>query len=206
LPAPYAVDINLHAIRIREDKERWRGSIGTVSLGAGQTRGNTIITSFTTGIGENYVEVYYSGEYKGQSLYCDTDSTVSETITATYVSGDMNNATHHMYCDIDLIPRTPTASGGCSLGNPIDKWYNIYAVNLKYDNDLSDKRVKNSIETLPIEYENFYNLIRPVRYKYNNGTSNRYHTGFIAQELVHSIEEVGLSTQDFAGVVLDSPG
>ena len=48
--------------------------------------------------------------------------------------------------------------------------------------------------------------MEPTRYKYNDGTSNRYHTGFIAQQLVESLEESGLATQDFAGVMLNHPG
>jgi hypothetical protein len=51
-----------------------------------------------------------------------------------------------------------------------------------YDgNGTSDIRYKHSIETLPSAYDSFFNLMEPVRYKYNDGTSDRYHTGFIAQ-------------------------
>jgi hypothetical protein len=56
---------------------------------------------------------------------------------------------------------------------------------LRYREDVSqdtssDARIKNNIENLPDQYEKFFNLMSPVRYKYNNGTSGRYHTGFIA--------------------------
>jgi hypothetical protein len=44
--------------------------------------------------------------------------------------------------------------------------------------------------------------MEPVRYKYNQGTSNRYHTGFIAQRVISSLEAAQLTTQDFAGVFL----
>ena len=73
------------------------------------------------------------------------------------------------------------------------------------DNDLSDMRIKNSISDYTQEYEIFFDNIKPKRYKYNNGTSDRYHTGFIAQEVVEAIENSGLTTQDFAGVMLSSP-
>jgi hypothetical protein len=43
----------------------------------------------------------------------------------------------------------------------------------------------------------FNNLI-PRSYKYNNGTSNRIHTGFIAQEVEQAIITAGLTTQDLA--------
>ena len=48
----------------------------------------------------------------------------------------------------------------------------------------SDRDSKNSIKPFDI-YESatfIYSLI-PSQYKYNNGTSNRYHHGFIAQEV-----------------------
>lgn len=69
----------------------------------------------------------------------------------------------------------------------------------------SDFRLKNSIELLPEQYEKFFDNLRPSRYKYNNGTSNRYHTGYIAQDVVMALEEAGLDTQQFAGVVLSQP-
>ena len=73
-------------------------------------------------------------------------------------------------------------------------------------NDSSDARIKNSIETLPLQYDVFFDNMKPCRYKYNAGESNRYHTGYIAQELVQALEDAGLTTQDFAGVMLEEPG
>lgn len=69
----------------------------------------------------------------------------------------------------------------------------------------SDTRVKNSIGNYTDEYEVLFDNIKPRRYKYNDGTSNRYHTGFIAQEVVEAIDNAGLTTQDFAGVMLTNP-
>jgi hypothetical protein len=47
----------------------------------------------------------------------------------------------------------------------------------------------------------FIKAIRPVGFKYNNGTSNRIHTGFIAQDVLQALNEAGIVTQDFAGFV-----
>jgi hypothetical protein len=41
-------------------------------------------------------------------------------------------------------------------------------------------RMKNSIEQLSNQYEAFFDFMEPTRYKYNDGTSGRYHVGFIA--------------------------
>ena len=43
--------------------------------------------------------------------------------------------------------------------------------------------------------------LKPVSYKFINGTSNRTHRGLIAQEVESLIEEIGLDTKDFAGLI-----
>lgn len=65
----------------------------------------------------------------------------------------------------------------------------------------SDERKKNSIEELPEAYEAMLDKLTPVRYKYNDGTSGRYHAGFRAQEVKEALEAAGLTTQDFGGFV-----
>ena len=50
----------------------------------------------------------------------------------------------------------------------------------------------------------FDNLL-PIKYKYNEGTSGRYHTGFIAQEVNAALDKAKLSTQDFAGLTIQNP-
>ena len=112
----------------------------------------------------------------------------------------------------DLIPTSNGkfnigTTGNENTGERNKKWNNIYLTGVCYEDDKSsDIRVKNSISTLPIEYEIFFDKMEPTRYKYNEGTSNRYHTGFIAQQLVTALEESNLTAQDFAGVMLLAPG
>lgn len=65
----------------------------------------------------------------------------------------------------------------------------------------SDKNVKNNISYEMEKYENFYQLIKPVYYKLNEGTSDRYHIGYIYQDIESALLESGLTSQDFAGVV-----
>jgi hypothetical protein len=47
----------------------------------------------------------------------------------------------------------------------------------------SDQNYKHDIEKLDDRYLRFFDDIIPRRFKYNNGTSGRYHVGFIAQEI-----------------------
>lgn len=83
-------------------------------------------------------------------------------------------------------------------------WLDI--IDAAESNLTSDERIKNNIESLDDRYECFFDLLSSKRYKYNFGTSNRYHTGFIAQEVVDALEKSGLNTLDFAAVMLDNPG
>jgi hypothetical protein len=47
----------------------------------------------------------------------------------------------------------------------------------------SDENLKHDILKLPPKYELFFDNLSPVIYKYNNGSSNRFHSGFIAQSV-----------------------
>lgn len=65
----------------------------------------------------------------------------------------------------------------------------------------SDKNLKNSINYDFQKYENFYNLLQPAYYKFNSGTSNRFHIGFIYQDVETALLRSGITSQDFAGLV-----
>lgn len=68
----------------------------------------------------------------------------------------------------------------------------------------SDRNAKNSISTISNPYEVMFDNLQPVTYKYNEGTSNRIHTGFIAQDVVDAVNAAGLNTKDFAAVCYDA--
>lgn len=65
----------------------------------------------------------------------------------------------------------------------------------------SDRRIKNSISYEMDKYENFFRKLKPSFYRMNDGTSNRFHLGFIAQDVEESLNSSGLTNSDFAGVV-----
>lgn len=64
----------------------------------------------------------------------------------------------------------------------------------------SDERLKNSFKPLD-EYDNVYMDINPCAFKYNHGTSNRYHFGAIAQNVRDAFLNNGFTTRDFGGFV-----
>jgi hypothetical protein len=65
----------------------------------------------------------------------------------------------------------------------------------------SDRNAKNTIEDLTDIYIQLILKLKPVRFKYNNGSSGRFHTGYIAQDVEYILSELGLSTQEFAGLI-----
>lgn len=72
---------------------------------------------------------------------------------------------------------------------------------------VSDERMKNSIaHDVAERYGTMYRALQPARFKFNNGSSGRYHTGFIAQEMAQAIGENGLTTQDLAALIRDENG
>lgn len=64
----------------------------------------------------------------------------------------------------------------------------------------SDKRLKNSFKPLD-EFDDVYMDIEPCAFKYNNGTSGRFHFGVTAQNVKEAFEKHGYTTQDFGGFV-----
>lgn len=70
----------------------------------------------------------------------------------------------------------------------------------------SDQNLKNTITSISSSYSTLFDSLRPVTFKFNNGTSNRLHTGFIAQEVDEAISVAGLTRQDFAGLCILNEG
>lgn len=65
----------------------------------------------------------------------------------------------------------------------------------------SDRRIKNSITYDMDKYSQFFMNLQPTAFRLNNGSSGRYHIGFIAQDVEQAILSAGMDTKDFAGFV-----
>ena len=70
----------------------------------------------------------------------------------------------------------------------------------------SDRRTKHDISYKLDSYDKFFNELSPVSYKYNNGSSDRLHIGFVAQDVEAALTQSGLTTKDFAGIVINDYG
>lgn len=64
----------------------------------------------------------------------------------------------------------------------------------------SDRREKESIEELPEAYMDMLDKLTPTRFKYKN-RGDRYHVGFVAQDVERAMTEAGLDSDSFGGFV-----
>lgn len=67
----------------------------------------------------------------------------------------------------------------------------------------SDERQKKEFTDLS-EYEPFFFQIEPCAFKFTDGKSDRYHTGFKSQQIRQALENTNKTSQDFGGYVYES--
>ena len=101
-------------------------------------------------------------------------------------------------CGNDIAP---SVSGEYSCGISTRRWSDIYADNSEIQT--SDQNKKHDIEELPEKYLEMMDRIRPVRYRLNDGTSGRFHVGFIAQEVEQAMADAKIGSLEFGGWVKD---
>lgn len=93
----------------------------------------------------------------------------------------------------------PSSDNNCHLGYTGSRFSTVYAATSTIST--SDENQKHHIEEMDERYELLLKSLKPKRYKYVDGTSDRYHTGFIAQSVKKSMDEVGLSDLEFAAFI-----
>lgn len=146
---------------------------------------------------------YISTEYASTADYKMTLESKAMELSATsgnlYLSG--NNGRSALNFDYDFIDCrgdfAPNADNRYNLGAPNFVWSAIYCSTNELNG--SDRNIKNSIEALPEKYVRMFELVEPKRYKLNSGTSGRFHTGFIAQEVEDAMRACGIESKEFAG-------
>lgn len=111
-----------------------------------------------------------------------------------YASIEVDGNSNEVQIKGDVIPN---ADATYSLGSRNFVWDAIYCSTDALNG--SDRNIKNSIEALPEKYVSMFERIEPKRYKLNSGTSGRFHTGFIAQEVEDAMRACGIDSQEFAG-------
>lgn len=95
----------------------------------------------------------------------------------------------------------PDTNGVLTLGTANHRWGQIYSsvASIK----TSDRNQKKDIEPISERLKGFFRKLKPVSFRFIDGTSGRTHTGFIAQDVEEAMNETGLTAQDFAGFCKD---
>lgn len=69
----------------------------------------------------------------------------------------------------------------------------------------SDRNMKTDILDIDDKYLDFFDRLRPITYKYDcpGNKGHRDHVGFVAQEVEEALIASGLTTEEFAGIIIE---
>lgn len=106
-------------------------------------------------------------------------------------------------CVMGMETCRPIDNGGAKCGDKSYRWAEIWSKTSL--NTESDRNLKNSIRDMS-EDERLtilFNNLKPSVYKFNSGTSNRDHFGFISQDIEDGLERANMTPFEFAGFCKD---
>lgn len=151
--------------------------------------------------------------FKNPKYYTDPDwktIPITENVNNNDVYTDKkyfigNEGVPPIYCMGNLYPDGNDYTIGAYGAMWLQGWFTEVKYGTNGSNSLSDRTVKTNISDLNNieQYSLLFDYLDPVKYQFIEGTSGRYHTGFISQDVEQAIEKAGLTTQDFAGFVKD---
>ena len=174
------------------------GTIGSLSITDGGLLYGSVSGNTATGVKINTTTVWAKYSYfTSGSIGCWGYSSSGMSASYRSVAGFNGNDTVYIY------PETLRYKLYGNSTYPNVRWQTIVDI---INTASSDRRIKKNIEPLSDSYDLLFDGLVPKRYKYVDGTSKRYHTGFVAQEVIEAIESAGLSLSDFAAVMLECPG
>ena len=138
--------------------------------------------SYNTAITGSNVYIYGNPRITGELRFLDT----SENTYYTAMWHDSSNSAFNV---------------GSTDEKLFLKGSTIYANNSPIATS-SDARKKKNIKALPEKYLQLIKSIQPVTFGYtNDALSGRTHTGFIAQQVLESMNSLSIDTTEFAGFV-----
>ena len=152
---------------------------------------------------DGIINIY--GTVKLGALNYQLKEVVTNTVRTDYLR--QYNSVSSSGFVLDTYDMHPYSNNGYSIGTSSSKLSKLYATNI-YGTvaDSSDRRFKKTIKTLGRKWLDFFYRLRPTSFKYKDGTSDRTHTGFIAQEVEEAARESGMGLHDIAAIVIDSDG
>lgn len=126
------------------------------------------------------------------------------TSTQRLTFGASNEGTYKLVFGVNedtVWTLAPSSSGQLRLGSANRKWGQIYSTSGTIDT--SDRNEKKDIVDLDNNARDFIMSLKPVSYKFINGTSGRTHYGMIAQDVEEELKDLGMTAMDFAGFCKD---
>lgn len=164
---------------------------GTVELlaSAGSTIGSIEITNTQTGIGLEFI-TNRGGIRMTSSGNWWVDASAGSFGIVSGASGAHLTMTANV---------APNANDRYSCGESGFKWTDVWATNSQIST--SDREIKTDISYDISRYNQLFDLLRPVSYKFINGSSGRTHLGLIAQDVEESLEEIGIPTRECAAFI-----
>ncbi len=93
----------------------------------------------------------------------------------------------------------PSLDGYYSLGGYSNRWDDIYAVNGTIET--SDKNQKEEISYDISGFDILFDDLKPVSYRFKDGSSGRTHLGLIAQDVEESLNKNNIPSKNFAGLI-----
>lgn len=201
---------------------RFRGMVTFEDLeGNGTTsiNGNNLMTGTVTAdlIRGDKIELIGDNKRTAGSLFLEGASSTSGQkitmesgaieLTATwgdiYLESTTGSSSYVQISDGEIVAGRgdfrSNSDGRYDCGTLNNRWATVYATSSTIIT--SDRNQKNSITYDMSPYDALFDKLKPTPYKYNEGTSDRTHTGMISQDVEQALEDCGLTSQDFAGFV-----
>lgn len=120
-------------------------------------------------------------DYLGVSYTTDDSVTEDTTLLIGDIEGEDNNNGYTRFTNSCIFSYSVQSSGGA----------------IQFT---SDRNMKHDINATDERYIKLFDALKPQTFKYNNGTSNRSHIGYIAQDVEKAINDSGLSSDEL-GIV-----
>lgn len=186
--------------RVRNrDKDVDAGNI-SFTLPAGQTESNLVNVHHAPSRNQRHIFQCGIGPYHlltsldFQDTWNTNDSPTNWAPRILYLNDSYTPSAGGISVVGNLLPDVPEQY---NLGNGAYRWHTVFAITPEID--ASDRNMKRDIAPLGDGYEQIFDSLSPVSYKFIDNESNRTHTGLIAQDVKAAVENAGLTTQDFAG-------
>ncbi len=158
----------------------------TFQLKLHRTLSKWVTASLTVPLGASSVSKDVDGAFWG---YDEAQFVNSGSKTYTY------STSNRKYVDFKRNIE-PYSDGKYDCGSSDYKWNNIWGHTSQIGT--SDRTVKKDIQLISERFEKLFDQLKPVTYKFKNNSSDRTHIGFIAQDIKESLDELGISSKDFA--------